>query len=91
MYIRALQGYENALGADTITIYIPALNTLWGLGSLLEYQADFAKAKIMYLKALTGYEKVVGPNHPRCQSLQEIIQDLDTKINNSQGALSMSR
>ncbi|KFY88185.1 hypothetical protein V500_06505 [Pseudogymnoascus sp. VKM F-4518 (FW-2643)] len=32
----------------------------------------------MYLKALLGYEKVVGPNHPMAQSLQEILQDLDS-------------
>jgi hypothetical protein len=30
----------------------------------------------MYLKAFAGYEKVVGPKHPKCQSLQEILQDL---------------
>jgi tetratricopeptide (TPR) repeat protein len=34
MYERALRGYEKAIGADNITTYIPALNTLWGLGSL---------------------------------------------------------
>ena len=33
----------------------------------------------MYSKALAGYEKVVGPDHPRCQSLHEILQDLDTR------------
>jgi hypothetical protein len=34
----------------------------------------------MYLKALTGYEKVVGPNHPKSHSLQESLQALDTPI-----------
>jgi hypothetical protein len=51
---------------------------MWGLGSLFERQADFAKARIMYSKALTGYEKVVGPDHSKCQSLRGILQDLDT-------------
>jgi tetratricopeptide (TPR) repeat protein len=78
MYERALQGYETALGADNITTYIPALNTLWGLGYLFKLQADFTKARIMYSKALAGYEKIVGPEHPKCQSLQEILQDLET-------------
>ncbi|KAH8588539.1 hypothetical protein B0O99DRAFT_582895 [Bisporella sp. PMI_857] len=78
MYERALRGYETALGINNITTYIPALNTLWGLGSLFKLQADFTKARIMYLKALTGYKKVVGPKHPKCQSLQEILQDLET-------------
>lgn len=75
---RALRGYETALSIDNITTYIPALNKLWGLGFLFKRQADFTKARIMYLKALAGYEKVVGPEHPKCQSLQEILQDLET-------------
>jgi hypothetical protein len=84
MYMRALQGYEKALGPDNITTYTPALNTLWGLGSLLTRQADFGQARIMYSKALAGYEKVVGPDHPKCQSLRENLQDLDAEIHNSQ-------
>jgi tetratricopeptide (TPR) repeat protein len=51
MYERALRGYEAALGADNIMTYIPALNTLWGLGSLFKRQDDYAKARIMYSKA----------------------------------------
>ena len=78
IYQRALQGYEKAIGADGITTYIPALNTIQNLGSLFELQADFAKARIMYSKALAGY-KAVGPNHPRCQTLEEFLQDLHTR------------
>jgi tetratricopeptide (TPR) repeat protein len=78
MYQRALQGYEKAIGADSITTYIPALNTIQNLGSLFELQADFAKARIMYSKALAGY-KAIGSNHPRCQSLEGFLQDLDTR------------
>ena len=65
MYQRALQGYEKALGVENITTFIPAFNTLCGLGSLFELQADCAKAIIIYSKALIGYKKVVGPDHPR--------------------------
>jgi hypothetical protein len=36
MHQRALKGYQNALGTDNITTYIPALNAMWGLGSLFE-------------------------------------------------------
>jgi tetratricopeptide (TPR) repeat protein len=79
IYERALRGYKTAISADNITTYIPALNTVQSLGYLFELQADFAKARIIYLKALTGYKKVVGPDHSRCQSLQEILQDLDTR------------
>jgi len=74
---RALRGYKKALGTDNIITYIPALNTLWGLGSLFERQADFAKARIMYLKALAGYKQVIGPDHPTCQSLREILRKVD--------------
>jgi hypothetical protein len=31
----------------------------------------------MYLKALAGYKKVVGPNYPRYYSLREIFQALN--------------
>ena len=79
MFQRALRGYETAIGTDNITTFIPALNTLWGLGSLFEHQADYAKAIIIYSKAFAEYEKVVGPDHPRCQSLHQILQDLDTR------------
>jgi hypothetical protein len=71
-----------ALSADNITTYIPALNTVWALGSLLERHADFAKARIMYSKALAGYEKVVGPDHPRSQSLHDKLCALDAEIKN---------
>jgi hypothetical protein len=57
MYEQALRGYEAALGADNIMTYIPALNTLWGLGSLFKRQADYAKARIIYSKAMA----FVGP------------------------------
>jgi hypothetical protein len=73
MYQRALQGYEKSLGVENITTYIPALNTIWNLGSLYKDETDLAKARIMYLKALAGYEKVVGPNHPKSYSLRESL------------------
>ena len=82
MYQRALQGYEKALSADNVTTYIPALNTIWGLGSLFERQADLAKARIMYSKALVGYEKVGGPDHPRSRSLRDNLRALDTVTEN---------
>jgi tetratricopeptide (TPR) repeat protein len=79
MYERALQGSEKALGAQNIATYIPALNANWGLGSLFQRRGDLAKAKIIYSKALVGYEKVYGRDHPRCQTLREILGALDTE------------
>jgi hypothetical protein len=34
MFQRALQGRENALVTDNTSIYTPALNKIWGFGSL---------------------------------------------------------
>jgi hypothetical protein len=34
----------------------------------------------MYSRALAGYENIVRPEHSKCQSLQEILQDLETII-----------
>jgi hypothetical protein len=71
-----------ALGADNATTYILALNTIWALGSLFERQADLAKARVMYSKALVGYENIVGPNHPRSQSLRDRLCALDPVTEN---------
>ncbi|CAM5999531.1 unnamed protein product [Sphagnum balticum] len=78
MYQRALRGYEKALGTNNITTYIPALYTTWNLGSLFERQADLANARIMYSKALVGYEQVVGPDHPKPRSWRDHLYTLDT-------------
>ncbi|KAH8807443.1 hypothetical protein F5884DRAFT_899840 [Xylogone sp. PMI_703] len=59
MYIRALQGYEKALGPD----HISTLNTVNNLGSLYHNQDKLAEAKKMYIRALQGYEKALGPDH----------------------------
>jgi hypothetical protein len=32
----------------------------------------------MYSKALVGYDKVVGPDHPRSRSLRDHLRALDT-------------
>jgi hypothetical protein len=36
----------------------------------------------MYSKALVGYDKVVGPNHPSSWSLQDNFRALDTVTEN---------
>ena len=40
-----------------------------------DVQPDYTTARIRYSKVL-----VVGPEHPKCQILQEILQDLETKL-----------
>jgi hypothetical protein len=82
MYQRALRGYEKAIGTNNMPTYIPALHTIWNLGSLFERQADLAKAGVMYTKALAGYEQVVGPNHPTSRSWRDHLYTLGTVTEN---------
>ena len=59
MYMRALQGYEEALGVELVKTCIPALKTMTNLGDLYsETRPDESQA--MYAKALAGYTIVRG-------------------------------
>ncbi|KAH8585309.1 hypothetical protein B0O99DRAFT_647280, partial [Bisporella sp. PMI_857] len=82
MYERALAGYEKALADENIQTYIPALNTMRALGSLLKSQADIPKARIMYSKALAGFEKVVGLDHPSSRSVENRLRTLNKRMDN---------
>ncbi|KAH8800725.1 hypothetical protein F5884DRAFT_757573 [Xylogone sp. PMI_703] len=68
MYIRALQGKEEALGLD----HISTLNTVNNLGNLYANQGKLAEAEKMYIRALQGKEEALGLDH---------ISTLDT-VNN---------
>jgi tetratricopeptide (TPR) repeat protein len=59
MYLRALQGYEEALGPD----HTSTLNTVNNLGLLYADQGKLAEAEKMYLRALRGKEEALGPDH----------------------------
>jgi Tfp pilus assembly protein PilF len=48
MYIRALQGKEEALGPD----HISTLDTVHNLGMLYAHQGKLAEAEKMYIRAL---------------------------------------
>jgi hypothetical protein len=43
--------------------YPPVLNTILLPGFLSEHQADLEKARVIYSKALLGYDKVFGPDN----------------------------
>ena len=60
MYLRALQGYEKAFGAD----HQSALDIVCNLGALYKDQGKLKEAKEMDQRALKGYEKVFGADHP---------------------------
>jgi tetratricopeptide (TPR) repeat protein len=59
MYIRALEGYKTALGAE----HISTLNTVNNLGNLYYNQGKLAEAENIYVRALEGYKKVLGAEH----------------------------
>ena len=78
MYQQTLEGYEKALGPELAAFYIPALNTVYNLCLLFASQGGIGRARAMYLRALVGYQKVFGGDHPRCQSLQGCLTTLET-------------
>jgi tetratricopeptide (TPR) repeat protein len=59
MYLRALQEYEKARGAE----HTSALITVNNLGNLYADQGKMAEAEAMYLRALQGKEKAWGAEH----------------------------
>jgi tetratricopeptide (TPR) repeat protein len=59
MYLRALVGYEKALGLD----HTSTLETVHNLGTLYLSQDKLAEAEQMYERALAGLEKALGPDH----------------------------
>ena len=59
MYMRALQGYEKAWGAQ----HPSTLDTANSLGMLYADQGKMAEAEAMYLRALQGKEKAWRAEH----------------------------
>src|SRR2546421_6564521 len=53
MYLRALAGYEKALGRD----HTSTLRAVNNLGGLYGNQGKLGEAEEMYLRALAGYER----------------------------------
>ena len=59
MYLRALQGYQKARGAE----HTSTLGMVNNLGILYRNQGKMAEAEAMYLRALQGKEKAWGAEH----------------------------
>src|SRR6266480_5862816 len=76
MYIRALQGYEDALGLELISSYLLALNTIFAFGDLFSQTNQKNMAKEMYTRALSGYTAVQGPSSKWCRELEGRLQAL---------------
>ncbi|KAF2678494.1 FabD/lysophospholipase-like protein [Lentithecium fluviatile CBS 122367] len=59
MYMRALQGKEEALGPN----HTSTLDTVNNLGLLYTNQGKLGEAEKMYMRSLQGYEEALGPDH----------------------------
>jgi tetratricopeptide (TPR) repeat protein len=59
MYVRALLGFEKALGAD----HTSTLETANNLGLLYADQGKLEEAEKIYVRALQGFEKALGADH----------------------------
>jgi hypothetical protein len=80
MYLRALAGYEKALGKETVKKCIPALNTAQNLATLFQQTGRAKEAEEFYGQALFGVEAVFGRFSDRYKG---IIKALDILRNNS--------
>jgi hypothetical protein len=78
MYIRALRGYEEALGTEAVAIHKPALNTLWNLGIFYKYQGELIKAKDMLSRALACFQTLLGPSCDKCRRIEQALKLLKT-------------
>jgi hypothetical protein len=76
MYERALQGYEDALGPEILSSYLPALNTMLTFGDLFLRTDRKDLAMVMYSRALSGYTTVQGPSSKWCKQLEGRLQAL---------------
>ena len=78
MYQRALQGYDKALGLESILHNLPALNIAYNLGHLHSNLGERDKAKLMDSRAQVRYETVFGNDHERCKDVGARLCDLAT-------------
>jgi hypothetical protein len=53
-----------------------ALNNMWALASMRESQGRVEDARHWYSQALRGYEKTLGPDHDKCESLRISLASL---------------
>ncbi|KAH8586144.1 hypothetical protein B0O99DRAFT_665869 [Bisporella sp. PMI_857] len=77
MYLRALEGcYEDALGLELASSYLPALNTMFAFGDLFSQTDRKDMARAMYNRALSGYTTVQKPSSKRSKQVEDRLQAL---------------
>ena len=70
MYLKALEGYGEALGFELVKTYTPALKIMWVLGDLYSRTRP-NDSQAMYTEALSGYTKVQGASSGDCVHLRQ--------------------
>ena len=78
MYLRALTGYEKALGQKAVKTYIPALNTAENLAGLFKRAGRAWEAEELYSRALVGVEAVFGRSSKRYEGIVEALDTLSS-------------
>ena len=81
MYTQIVPGLQNSevlYVEGTVSRYRPALNTTWNLGDLFATQGKPSEARVMYLRASSGFEGLLGPSSYEYQRLKESIASLDS-------------
>lgn len=79
MFQRALQGYKKAFGIN-FESHDSTLRTNLALASLSERRNEVGKARVLYTKVLSGWEKVFGAEHPGSRAIQAKVRGLDTLL-----------
>jgi tetratricopeptide (TPR) repeat protein len=80
MYKRALRSFEDAVGTDRVEQYRPALNTVQSLGVLYEKRKEFAKARVYFVRARSGFSSILGEESNVCRRLTVSIEKMDTQL-----------
>jgi hypothetical protein len=76
MFLRAMQGYERALGSN-LDNFLPALNAIENLADLYSKTRRLSKAYDMYVRSLPGLQSILGLLHSRCQHILAAIKEMD--------------
>jgi hypothetical protein len=76
LHLRALKAKENSWGPEHIT----TLDTVNDLGELYAKRGKAVEAEEMYVRALSGFKKVLGASHDRALKVSIDLQELHSLV-----------
>ena len=80
MYLRALTGYEKALGKEAVKKYIPALNTAQNMAILFQQTGRMKEAEELYGQALFRFKAVFRRSSNRYKTIAKALDALRKEI-----------